>query len=380
MKTLQVRRSDSAGREHTRPARRLEALAAVAALLGLVVTGLGAGIALRYLAKTGLTWTSVIGTVILAAGVALLVFAWTVFWRAGRRWQRLWFIPVVLVALLTMFSIAEGTMLAYGPRTSLGAQTPDRLGLAYVDVTFTTGDGVRLSGWYIPSVNRAAIVTVPGAGSNRSTTLGQAVVLARHGYGVLLLDPRGQGLSSGQAMDAGWYGDRDLVAAVTYLQHRPDLDPTRIGVLGLSMGGEAAIGAAATDPAIRAAVAEGATHRTAADKAGYLPGGLAGAVQRGLDRITYGTTALLSPAPVPDTLHSAIRRATSTTFLLIAGSRAVDEPEAAAYLRSAAPDRVHTWTVVGATHTHGLSTSPQEWSERVVTFFDQALQGADRAH
>ena len=41
----------------------------------------------------------------------------------------------------------------------------------------------------------------------------------------------------------------DVTAAVTYLQHQPDVDANRIGVLGLSMGGEQAIGAAAADPA-----------------------------------------------------------------------------------------------------------------------------------
>jgi hypothetical protein len=73
------------------------------------------------------------------------------------------------------------------------------------------------------------------------------------------------------------------------LQRQADVDPDRIGVLGLSMGGEDAIGAA--DPAIRAVVAEGATHRTAADKAGYLPGGITGTIQRGMDRLTYGVAA-----------------------------------------------------------------------------------------
>jgi pimeloyl-ACP methyl ester carboxylesterase len=214
---------------------------------------------------------------------------------------------------------------------------------------------------------------MPGSGSNRSATLGQASVLAHRGYGVLMVDPRGQGRSSGHAMDAGWYGDRDIVAAVAFLQHQPGVDASRIGVLGLSMGGEAAIGAAAADPAIRAVVTEGATSRTAADKAGYLPGGAAGAIQRGLDWLTYGTAAVLSPAPRPGTLHRAIAQAQATRFLLIAASQAVDEPDAVAYLSTAAPGRVQTWTVAGATHTHGLATAPQEWTTRVVTFFDQAL-------
>jgi dienelactone hydrolase len=232
---------------------------------------------------------------------------------------------------------------------------------------------VRLSAWFIPSANRGAVVTMPGSGSNRTATLGQAAVIARHGYGVLMVDPRGQGHSGGRAMDAGWYGDRDVTAAVTFLQHQPGVDPTRIGVLGLSMGGEEAIGAAGAEPAIRAVVAEGATHRTPADKAGYLPGGLTGAIQRGMDQLAYGTAALLSGAPRPATLHNAIAQAHTTQFLLIAAGNGIDEGDAVAYLRGAAPARAQSWTVPGASHVHGLTTSPAEWSARVTSFLDRAL-------
>jgi len=196
----------------------------------------------------------------------------------------------------------------------------------------------------------------------------------------LMIDPRGQGRSGGRAMDAGWYGDRDVAAAVTFLRRQRDVDPTRIAVLGLSMGGEEAIGAAAADPAIAAVVAEGATHRTAADKAGWLPGGVTGAIQRGVDRLTYATASLLSGAPQPSTLHSAIERAHKTGFFLIAGGKAIDEPDAAAYLRTAARQRVQTWTVPGASHTHGLATKPSQWTSRVTGFLDRALVNAqDRA-
>lgn len=350
--------------------------AGIAALVGLLTAPLGAGIGIRHLTKTGLTGTSVLGLAVLLSGLLLLSFAGSVAWRATRRWQRLWLLPIALVALLVMWPVMEGTMLAYAPRTDLGSATPADRGMTYTDVTFRTSDGVQLSAWFVPSHNRGAIVTVPGAGSNRTATLDQAAVLARHGYGVLMIDPRGQGRSGGNAMDAGWYGERDITAAATFLQHLPGVDPKRIGVLGLSMGGEEAIGAAAADPAIGAVVAEGATHRTAADKAGYLPGGLFGAIQRGMDQITYGVAELLSSAPEPITLHSAIATAGSTSFLIIAAGKGVDEPEAAAYLRSAAPDRVQTWVVADATHTHGLATAPDEWSRRVSTFFDSALGAA----
>ena len=41
-------------------------------------------------------------------------------------------------------------------------------------------------------------------------------MIARHGYGVLLVDPRGQGRSGGD--NVHWAGDRDLSAAAEYLQ------------------------------------------------------------------------------------------------------------------------------------------------------------------
>ncbi|HEV7205830.1 MAG TPA: alpha/beta hydrolase [Jatrophihabitans sp.] len=346
---------------------------AAAAVVGVLATAVGGGLAGRHLVKVGLTGPAVLGLILLVTGLGLGIGAAVVSWRAMSRWRRLWFVPVTLVALSVMWSVALGTMYAYSPRTGLGSATPARYGLPYADVSVMTGDGVRLSGWYLPSHNGAAVVVVPGAGSTRTAALPQAAAVARNGYGALLIDPRGQGRSGGRVMDLGWYGDRDIAAAAGLLEHRPDVDPARIGVLGLSMGGEEAIGAAAAVPALRAVVAEGATGRTAGDKSGWLPGGMSGAVQRYLDWMTFGTTRLLSPAPFPPTLHSAIDRASGTSFLLITAGGSPDEARAAAYLESAAPSRVQVWTVPDAGHTGGLVTRPQEWTARVTGFLHSSL-------
>jgi pimeloyl-ACP methyl ester carboxylesterase len=134
-------------------------------------------------------------------------------------------------------------------------------------VQFATADGVALSGWYVPATNSAAVALVHGAGSTRSSVLNHAVVLARHGYGVVLFDAHGHGQSGGRAMDFGWYGNQDVAATVSLLATQSEVDASRIAVVGLSMGGEEAIGAAASDTRIRAVVAEGATNRVTADKA-----------------------------------------------------------------------------------------------------------------
>jgi dienelactone hydrolase len=174
-------------------------------------------------------------------------------------------------------------------------------------------------------------------------------------------------------MEFGWYGDADARAAAGHLMAGSGVDPTRIGVLGLSMGGEEAIGAAAGVPGIRAVVAEGATARTAEDKAGWLPGGVAGALQRGIDRLTYAFVDLLTSASPPIALRDAVRAAEDTRFLLVTAGTMPDETRAAEVLQEAAPDRVEVWEVPDAAHTGGLRADPDGWEQRVVGFFDKVL-------
>ena len=81
-------------------------------------------------------------------------------------------------------------------------------------------------------------------------------MLIRHGYGVLLLNPRGQGTSEGDTVR--WAGDRDLIAGAEYLKTRPDVDDDRIGGFGFSVGGEILIEAAAQSTDFKAIVSEGA--------------------------------------------------------------------------------------------------------------------------
>ena len=86
-------------------------------------------------------------------------------------------------------------------------------------------------------------------------------MIASHGYGVLLLDPRGQGGSEGDLVR--WAGDRDLIAGAEYLQDRRDVDPNRVGGLGSSVGGEILLVAAAKSKAFRAVILRGQASRSA---------------------------------------------------------------------------------------------------------------------
>ena len=179
----------------------------------------------------------------------------------------------------------QGRLQAPRPRQTAACRTPTSPSLPT--------DGVTLSGWYLPSTNGSAVVLahgIRGRRARRYSTRPPCWLAAD--TAIPLYDARGHGRSSGRAMDFGWYGDADVQGAVTFLGARPDVHSGRIAAVGLSMGGEEAIGAAATDPRIKAVVAEGATGRVAADT------GLAvGALRRpGLGSKNASTS---SPTPPP---------------------------------------------------------------------------------
>ncbi|MCB0906314.1 MAG: alpha/beta hydrolase, partial [Nocardioidaceae bacterium] len=335
-------------------------------VLGCVVVAAGAGLGVRHLAVEGLTATALLGLAILAGGLVLAGWAAV---RAAlgvrRRWWPLVIPAQLLVLALALWIVGQATMAAFPARPALGARTPADVGLAFRDVSLPAADGVRLAGWYVASRNGAAVVALHGAGSTRTAVLDQAAVLARHGYGVLLLDARGHGASSGRGMDFGWWGEADVRGAVDWVLVQPDVTVDRVGLVGLSMGGEEAIGAAGADPRVGAVVAEGATNRVSADKAWLAVYGWRGQLQEGLEWATYAVTDLLTPAPRPPSLRSSVVAATTrsepTRFLLITAGHRVDERHAADRLAAVAPDLVEVWTVAAASHTRGLATDPAGW-------------------
>lgn len=348
---------------------------AVLATIGALALIAGGVLAISTMGDAG-SFARLLGSVLAAVGgvVALLCAA---RWVVGRvRGWRLAAVVAVTAALgyavLLPFGIA--VYATNPPRGLLDARTPADLGLAYTDAAVSTTDGADLTGWYIPSTNDAAVVILPGSGSTRSATLDHAGVLAARGFGVLLLDPRGHGDSAGQAMDFGWYGDRDVAAGVDYLTRRPDVDPGRIAVVGLSMGGEEAIGAMASDPRIRAVVAEGATRRVWRDREWLAQSyGIRGRIQLGIDAITDGLADLLTEADPPAPLGDAIEAAAPRPALLIAAGERPDEITAAVALQQRSPAGVFVWVVPGADHIGGLAADPAGWDHRVTEFLDDAL-------
>jgi predicted acyl esterase len=165
----------------------------------------------------------------------------------------------VLAAVLTVLVVVPVGMAILATHVARAPVPIANLGGAYRTATFTTSDGLRLSGWYVPSRNGAAVIVSPRRSAQAQA---HARMLIRHGYGVLVFDRRGEGQSQGDRNMYGWSGDKDLIAAVTFLRRQPDIRHGEIGGLGLSVGGEMLLQTAAETTGLKAVVSEGAGRRS----------------------------------------------------------------------------------------------------------------------
>jgi uncharacterized protein len=265
-------------------------------------------------------------------------------------------------------------MVTNSPTVAADGRTPADVGLDHVDVDLVTSDGVTLAAWYVPGSNERAVVLLHGggAGSNRTSVLDHAAVLAGNGYGVLLVDARGHGSSGGHPMEWGWHGEADVTAAVDYLASRSDVAGSGIAVVGMSMGGEEAITAAAVDTRISAVIAEGATSRVLADDDAVLPEHPGRWINMAADVVKFAIADLLTSAEPPQSLRRAVAAVAPRHILLITAEARAVESIAAAHFAEVSSD-VTVWEVPGASHTGGLDTAPAEWERRVIGFLEERL-------
>ena len=330
--------------------------------------------ALYYGGKTGLSGDDWTGLLAMAAAPVLLGLGTWALWtsrrldaplvrRYGRRALKA--VGVLVVAAVVAVPISVAYVGAHVARADVPAA---RLGAPHEDVTLRTSDGLDLEGWYVPSRNRAAVLVFPG----RTGTRRQARMLVRHGYGVLLYDRRGEGGSEGDPDGWGWDLDEDIRAGLDFLEHRPDVDPARIGGLGLSVGGEMLLETAASTPALAAVVAEGAGARTVGEEVDDVSG-----LSKVTTALSYGardvTNAILQDRLPPENLLQLVPRIAPRPVFLIhagaddAGHRTPD------YFRAAGQPK-QIWEARGG-HTQGIEQEPVAYERRVVDFLDRSLLG-----
>jgi pimeloyl-ACP methyl ester carboxylesterase len=315
------------------------------------------------------SWT---GLPMLVAGAVLTIAGGTMLVRSVHDWwRRLVFAPIgVVVVVFAVFPVTLGVAASNIARVPTSdTETPADRGIAYEDVSFQTEGGRTLRAWFIASQNGATVITAHGAGNNRSTVMDEAEMLVRHGYGVLMVDFEGFGDSEGRGNAFGWTGARSVHAATAYLATRDDVDPARIGGLGLSMGGEVLLQAAGESTALRAIVVEGATARTAEDMGELESIGEFGYV---LHTVVGATMRVISGEDTPPPLMKMVPRIAPRDVLLI-GSQVADELDLMSRYKELGGESFDIWFIPEAKHIGGFDLHPEEYEQRVIAFFDEAL-------
>jgi fermentation-respiration switch protein FrsA (DUF1100 family) len=131
------------------------------------------------------------------------------------------------------------------------------------DVRFRADEGVELGAWlYLPKrgpTRRPAITMAHGYAGTREHGIAKfAEAFSEAGFVVLLHDHRTFGVSDGEPRQdvEPWRQIADWRRAISYLESRPEVDASRIGLWGTSYAGGHALVLGATDRRIACVVAQ----------------------------------------------------------------------------------------------------------------------------
>jgi uncharacterized protein len=249
---------------------------------------------------------------------------------------------------------------------------PGEYGLEYEEISLRTSDGLQLYGWFIPAAgSQRAVIILHGHGGSMDWDVGRAVYLHEEGFNVLLFDFRAHGRSEGHVASFGYLERRDVLAAVEFLKSR---DILRIGVLGFSYGGMAAMLSAPIFPDIRAVISDGgpASKLTAFTARGVE----LHAPRRASHMLAWLAIAMASLRLRANLfLYDPVRwvsRIAPRPVLFIHGDQDPYLPDFND-LYAAAGEPKEVWRVADAGHTTLSQQMPQEHQRRVVEFMQKNL-------
>ena len=319
---------------------------------------------------------------------------------AGRRWGwRKWAAVAVASALSIACLGATVAVVAYSFRltnppeylplsreagttteavAAYRAQNPRTVhGLEFRDVEFPATDGSTLHGWLVPGARasqQAGIVAAHARAGDRRDYLDQLGLFHALGATVLLLDYREHGVSDGnrRGMGLGHREAEDVTAAARYLKEQGGVQ--RIAIVGHSLGGSAAILAAARDATIDGVLAESSIASFddyVADLGDEWLGrrGIKGVrpATATLGRMVVTFTAWRIGVPNLRAPIEVVQTIGSRPLVLVHGSEdMVVKPEHSRRLAAQAGRMADLWLAPGAGHNAAFETQPDTYASKLA--------------
>jgi alpha-beta hydrolase superfamily lysophospholipase len=288
------------------------------------------------------------------------------------------------------------------------------IGAQREDFTVRGPDGAALHGWKVLPAhpNGSWVLLFHGVADNREGVIGQAELLLKAGYSVVMMDARAHGASEGPMATYGWLERNDTKAIVSELiqseiyryadeqlrsgrwklvKEEDDLlqqkslppprpmpgTPLHIFALGESMGAGIALQSAAVDPRIEAVAAEASFANLR--EASYDYAGLRKSPLLGKTLLApFSWTLIYRAEHVAGFSASGVSPEKSVAERAFPVLLICDENDAALPCRhsemifAAARGPKQLWRVPHAFHSAALAYQPQEFRRRVLAFFAEA--------
>jgi len=284
---------------------------------------------------------------------------------------------LVLTAVTLGLGYYGAGILIHPPAMSPMTFFPDRYGVAYEKISFLSPDGLRLSGWFVPSPSGRdkTLLICHGWGDNKGEILEQTLFLNRaEGFNLLYFDFRGHGESEGDKVTMGKQELLDFAGAMDYLKKSRPRCAANLGVFGLSMGAAVAAMALPDHPEIKAAVLESpfadfhevgrrwVWHKLHIP---YFP--IVIAIMY-MARVRSGHSDIDRYSP-----ETYLPAAKTPVFIIAAERDSIMPPEDVRRLYSAAREPKEYWMVPGAGHAKCRETAPADYEARVAAFLRARL-------
>lgn len=272
--------------------------------------------------------------------------------------------------------LVVGLHLAAPVHSAVGPPPADLPGAENVQIPSTSGSLLR--GWWIPGQQPGggAVVLMHGVRSNRRTMVQRARVLNEHGFAVLLFDFEAEGESPGKHITFGHLEGLDAAAAIAFA--RQWLPSERVGVIGVSLGGAAALLGPEPLP-VDALVLESVYSDIEAALSNRLRAGLGPVAGPVFTPLLAPAFELLLPpilGVAPNELRPVDHIGSATAPLLIASGTADDRTpiNEAHSLFEHAPEPKQFWAVQGAAHVDLERYDPVAYWRVVLPFLSRHLQ------
>ena len=303
---------------------------------------------------------------------------------------------VVLALLCAGVVLGMASMLLKPPRMTDGKATyvlqrlsPEDLGLRYEPVRFEVRDAaprqssgqagggkLKIAGWWIPPRERTGkcVVALHGYGDAKVGAIAWAPTFHSLGYGVLAIDLRAHGESSGVHSTAGFWERHDVGDVINQFRAVRPAETQSVILFGVSLGAAVAAAAAVQRDDIDAVILESpyADYRSAIAAHAEILGQPAGFLQEvgvrlaewmsGADFDAVRPVDIIPKIPCP----LMIVQAGDDPFVPPADAKRI---EAAAASRPAELQTVY-WHVPGAPHVQALAKDVAGYRRKVEAFLE----------